>query len=799
MQALMQRNDALSVINYQKNYNFYFTISSFHQIMNVSNVAEFRLENSTFVAEEKGRSDDKLKYLAILFGTVTLLTNGILFIMMLLKRPMKKIDKLTAVIAMGSAPLGLAYMISNIQKLVMRSAVRNITSLQCLMIAPQLTLYMFAEPVISYALLLMAMDSFIALMFMNSRWKVDDNNINFYLVLSVILPCICVITLWVVVYYNDRLCADCSIPVVLPQWFFVSFNSVLAFLGYLSVLLFSVAGVGFNLRKSTCTGVRLIQIRRQITILKQTAITVAFSFMIQTVPCTCSVWFAFNKGSPVINQYGWLVCNASYSLYAIYRILRAPAVRRQCQKWFCCKTDQPVASSMVKVVAYSAGEGNKHSSTLPENLCCRRAYADFDFFIGVQLHDIFALYCIISLEYNLDTNNLRTRDIQFKKFKCTMTSYYCSLVVCMHANWSVEEESEQSPFQPIVYENSDKTMHHLCIQGNFRHTYNLCMEYVTEAIKREEETFNINILQLVFGIICIISNGMLLHLFALRSAEKKAYSLQQGFYFGCMLNGFAYVGYLGRRFAVGKRVCFIRSIFCVILPPYSILFSISDIHMSVNIFFIALDCFTAVIKRKKMFFIVQSVIQHSWKICIFADICHSFLLIIQCLTKKELVLTYCWYYEIVCAMYFKIHLAFIALCDIFAIALYVASSIAILFSRSTYSCVRKIQIKRQIVVMKQIILMVLFAVFCQLIPYTFVLITQFFDLNKKYQWQIYMWTIQPVGLSIAPLCRLFTDSKLLSAMKNYNPLLSSVLKSKMKSSSSNHVMPLNLKCKVTPK
>ncbi|KRX62611.1 hypothetical protein T09_12133, partial [Trichinella sp. T9] len=663
MQALMQRNDALSVINYQKNYNFYFTISSFHQIMNVSNVAEFRLENSTFVAEEKGRSDDKLKYLAILFGTVTLLTNGILFIMMLLKRPMKKIDKLTAVIAMGSAPLGLAYMISNIQKLVMRSAVRNITSLQCLMIAPQLTLYMFAEPVISYALLLMAMDSFIALMFMNSRWKVDDNNINFYLVLSVILPCICVITLWVVVYYNDRLCADCSIPVVLPQWFFVSFNSVLAFLGYLSVLLFSVAGVGFNLRKSTCTGVRLIQIRRQITILKQTAITVAFSFMIQTVPCTCSVWFAFNKGSPVINQYGWLVCNASYSLYAIYRILRAPAVRRQCQKWFCCKTDQPVASSMVKVVAYSAGEGNKHSSTLPENLCCR--HLD---------------YC----KNHLSPVKMR---------------------IC----------SEQSPFQPIVYENSDKTMHHLCIQGNFRHTYNLCMEYVTEAIKREEETFNINILQLVFGIICIISNGMLLHLFALRSAEKKAYSLQQGFYFGCMLNGFAYVGYLGRRFAVGKR--------------------------------------------------------------------------------KELVLTYCWYYEIVCAMYFKIHLAFIALCDIFAIALYVASSIAILFSRSTYSCVRKIQIKRQIVVMKQIILMVLFAVFCQLIPYTFVLITQFFDLNKKYQWQIYMWTIQPVGLSIAPLCRLFTDSKLLSAMKNYNPLLSSVLKSKMKSSSSNHVMPLNLKCK----
>ncbi|KAL1243091.1 hypothetical protein TSPI_03194 [Trichinella spiralis] len=300
------------------------------------------------------------------------------------------------------------------------------------------------------------------------------------------------------------------------------------------------------------------------------------------------------------------------------------------------------------------------------------------------------------------------------------------------------------------------------------------MEYVTEAIKREEETFNINILQLVFGIICIISNGLLLHLFALRSAEKKAYSLQQGFYFGCMLNGFAYVGYLGRRFAVGRRVCFTRSIFCVILPPYSILFSISDIHMSVNIFFIALDCFTAVIKRKRMFFIVQSVIQHSWKICILADICHSCLLIIQCVTKKELVLTYCWYYEIVCAIYFKVHLAFIALCDIFAIALYVASSIAILFSRSTYSCVRKIQIKRQIVVMKQIILM-------------------------KYQWQIYMWTIQPVGLSIAPLCRLFTDSKLLSAMKNYSPSLSSMLKSKLKSSSSNHVVPLNLKCKVTPK
>ncbi|KRX95069.1 hypothetical protein T4E_6525 [Trichinella pseudospiralis] len=266
-----------------------------------------------------------------------------------------------------------------------------------------------------------------------------------------------------------------------------------------------------------------------------------------------------------------------------------------------------------------------------------------------------------------------------------------------------------------------------------------------------------------------------------------------------MLNGFAYVGYLGRRFAVGRGVFFIRSIFCIILPPYSILFSISDIHMSVNIFFIALDCFIAVIKRKRMFFIVQLVIRHSWKICIFADICHAFLLIIQCLTKKDLVLSYCWYYEIVCAIYFKIHLAFIALCDIFAIALYVASSIAILLSRSTYSCVRKIQIKRQIVVMKQIVLMVLFAVFCQLIPYTFVLITQFFDLNKKNQLQIYMWTIQPIGLSIAPLCRLFSDSKLLSAMKIDNPSPSSVLKSKMKSSSSNHVVLLNLKCKITPK
>ncbi|KAL1284986.1 Odorant receptor 56a [Trichinella pseudospiralis] len=288
----------------------------------------------------------------------------------------------------------------------------------------------------------------------------------------------------------------------------------------------------------------------------------------------------------------------------------------------------------------------------------------------------------------------------------------------MDAKWSVEEEREQSPFQPILYENSDKTIHHLCIQDNFRHAYNFCMEYVTEAIKREEETFNINVLQLVFGIICIISNGILLHLFALRSSEKKAYSLQQGFYFGCMLNGFAYVGYLGRRFAVGRGVFFIRLLHC----------------------------------RHK---------------------------------KKKNVLH--------CAV------TFIALCDIFAIALYVASSIAILLSRSTYSCVRKIQIKRQIVVMKQIVLMVLFAVFCQLIPYTFVLITQFFDLNKKNQLQIYMWTIQPIGLSIAPLCRLFSDSKLLSAMKIDNPSPSSVLKSKMKSSSSNHVVLLNLKCKITPK
>ncbi|KRY93122.1 hypothetical protein T4D_13177 [Trichinella pseudospiralis] len=104
MHALMQRNDALSKFCLNKQLPrdmIYRDISRekyelYKMIMNVSNVAEFRLENSTFVAEAKGRSDDKLKYLAILFGTVTLLTNGILFIMMLLKRPMKKIDKLTA-------------------------------------------------------------------------------------------------------------------------------------------------------------------------------------------------------------------------------------------------------------------------------------------------------------------------------------------------------------------------------------------------------------------------------------------------------------------------------------------------------------------------------------------------------------------------------------------------------------------------------------------------------------------------------------------------------------------------------
>ncbi|KRY42128.1 hypothetical protein T01_12343 [Trichinella spiralis] len=108
--------------------------------------------------------------------------------------------------------------------------------------------------------------------------------------------------------------ACCYHEDVVPGNYYLFHYMIVCIFGYISMFMFITAGIGFRRLR--------IQMRREGIVLKKALISIAFNFVVQTLPCTAAVIMFSLKSSTGLLQYPWLFCIGSYAVYAMFWIFR---------------------------------------------------------------------------------------------------------------------------------------------------------------------------------------------------------------------------------------------------------------------------------------------------------------------------------------------------------------------------------------------------------------------------------------------------------------------------------------------
>ncbi|KRZ76882.1 hypothetical protein T10_12174 [Trichinella papuae] len=234
------------------------------------------------------------------------------------------------IFSFGSAVTTLGYATAYSGRLHTSCFQSTIYASECIFKTIHITCYAIGEWLITFSMFLMAADSLTTVAFMNSKFRVKETNINVIILFALFLSIFNVVICWIWTCYfgNVQVSACCYHEDVVPRNYYLFHYMIVCIFGYISMFMFITAGIGFRRLRVNSSSVRQIQMRREGIVLKKALISIAFNFVVQTLPCTAAVIMVFLQSSTGLLQYPWLFCIGSYAVYAMFWIFRDHTLHR---------------------------------------------------------------------------------------------------------------------------------------------------------------------------------------------------------------------------------------------------------------------------------------------------------------------------------------------------------------------------------------------------------------------------------------------------------------------------------------
>ncbi|KFD54212.1 hypothetical protein M514_04989 [Trichuris suis] len=284
---------------------------------------------------------DKVSYVFTIstatVSTVAAISNLLLFVALLAKKVKRTVDKFIMMYAAGSTIMAFIYMCGNIQRLTTECRKETKTVAQCLQDMPYVLLIYFGEPLITASLFLVTLDCVISLLFVTPKLKITASNANGVLktACGVLLIFALISFALITPRMEIEVLGCCYMEDLVPQEFYVAYNVTLACIGFFSFALILAAIVRLHDLKVKSVAVRQIQVRRKAQIAKSTAALALAVCVVQTIPCTIAATIVSNGIDEVALDTTWLVCIASYCLYAWYLFWKDAFLRRSLLSTLC--------------------------------------------------------------------------------------------------------------------------------------------------------------------------------------------------------------------------------------------------------------------------------------------------------------------------------------------------------------------------------------------------------------------------------------------------------------------------------
>ncbi|KRY32819.1 hypothetical protein Tsp_07366 [Trichinella spiralis] len=259
--------------------------------------------------------------LHILFGLINFIFNSLMSIAIYRKPTKSTIDRYSLMYASGASLLTLNMVWEYSRAIWYVTNDELVSSLHCMYVTPYSTLYSIADIAIAQALFFMALDFLISLAEqskMMTKWNkvkiLSMGTISFASNVTDVVFC------WKSAINNAKwISIMCVYSAVLPEEYFMPHYIVTSSIGIGALVLLLSCVLLLLTKKSVCTSIREVQIKRQTVVMKKLLVISFFTFISQTVPHALIVYIYISKYTADWISFVWLGQIIIIPLYPVIR------------------------------------------------------------------------------------------------------------------------------------------------------------------------------------------------------------------------------------------------------------------------------------------------------------------------------------------------------------------------------------------------------------------------------------------------------------------------------------------------
>ncbi|KRZ74700.1 hypothetical protein T10_7777 [Trichinella papuae] len=272
-----------------------------------------------------------------LLGVCNFFCNTLLFITVLLKKKRNRMDRFLGGYAIGSSLLGLGYCTEYVKPLIIGDSKKMVYPITCILTSPNVILYALGDNLTSLSILLMSINSFVAITFTNvslSARRCLDRAVALYLLFTVVDATWCWIS--ALTKSDHEISIMCDYLECVSETYVIYHLFCVSFLGTISIMIYVLALSMLMRRKSNCSGIRAIQIRREAAVMKQVLFIVLVTFLFLNLPNLLELLSMLHSLNDLISDNFWIIQHIGFSFAAIYRIISDPGLRESLAKIVFC-------------------------------------------------------------------------------------------------------------------------------------------------------------------------------------------------------------------------------------------------------------------------------------------------------------------------------------------------------------------------------------------------------------------------------------------------------------------------------
>ncbi|KRY40270.1 Tigger transposable element-derived protein 4 [Trichinella spiralis] len=256
-----------------------------------------------------------------LLGVCNFFCNTLLFITVLLKKKRNRMDRFLGGYAIGSSLLGLGYCTEYVKPLIIGDSKRMVYPITCILTSPNVILYALGDNLTSLSILLMSINSFVAITFTNvslNARRCLDRAVALYVLFTVVDATWCWIS--ALTKSDHEISIMCDYLECVSEAYVIYHLFCVSFLGTISIMIYVFALSMLMRRKSNCSGIRAIQIRREATVMKQVLFIVLVTFLFLNLPNLLELLSMLHSLNDLISDNFWIIQHIGFSFAAVYRI-----------------------------------------------------------------------------------------------------------------------------------------------------------------------------------------------------------------------------------------------------------------------------------------------------------------------------------------------------------------------------------------------------------------------------------------------------------------------------------------------